>query len=88
MTIRHTLPLFSLSLLGACASNVGSGDVGGERNASIDQAEVASRSDAADRDRGDDESHRAEVRHVLLISVDGLHQIDVAKFVAAHPDST
>ena len=31
------------------------------------------------------EGHR--FRHVLLISVDGLHALDVANYVAAHPDS-
>jgi hypothetical protein len=29
----------------------------------------------------------ARVRHVLLISVDGLHSVDLARFVAAHKDS-
>ena len=29
----------------------------------------------------------AKVRHVLLISVDGLHSVDLARFVAEHPDS-
>jgi hypothetical protein len=28
------------------------------------------------------------VDHVLLVSVDGLHGVDLARFVAAHPDST
>ncbi len=28
------------------------------------------------------------VRHVLLVSVDGLHAIDMARYVAAHPHST
>jgi hypothetical protein len=35
---------------------------------------------AADRD------HR-EIRHVLLISVDGLHALDVARYVRTHPNS-
>jgi hypothetical protein len=30
---------------------------------------------------------RHEIKHVLLISVDGLHALDLANFVAAHPDS-
>ncbi|MBV8343333.1 MAG: alkaline phosphatase family protein, partial [Gammaproteobacteria bacterium] len=29
-----------------------------------------------------------EVKHVLLISVDGLHALDLTNYVAAHPDST
>jgi len=31
--------------------------------------------------------HRAPARHVLLISVDGLHQSDLAWYVARHPGS-
>lgn len=30
----------------------------------------------------------SQVRHVLLISVDGLHALDLTNYVAAHPDST
>jgi len=30
----------------------------------------------------------APVHHVLLVSIDGLHAIDLARFVAGHPDST
>ena len=30
---------------------------------------------------------RHEIKHVLLISVDGLHALDLANFVATHPDS-
>ncbi|MFD9692618.1 alkaline phosphatase family protein [Kitasatospora sp. NPDC059088] len=37
---------------------------------------------AAEEGRG---AHRAQ--HVLLVSVDGLHQSDLARFVAAHPQS-
>ena len=33
------------------------------------------------------DGHQTDVRHVLLISVDGLHQLDVANFIAAHPTS-
>ena len=29
-----------------------------------------------------------EVRHVLLISVDGMHALDVARYVDSHPNST
>jgi hypothetical protein len=31
---------------------------------------------------------RHQVKHVLLISVDGLHALDLSNYVAAHPDST
>jgi hypothetical protein len=40
----------------------------------------------ADSDGGLLGSHR-QVRHVLLISVDGLHALDLSNYVASHPDS-
>ena len=43
---------------------------------------------SVDRDRGEDEGERNEIRHVLLISVDGMHESDLAGFVAGHPSST
>jgi len=36
---------------------------------------------------GDDELRHNKIKHVLLISVDGLHALDVANYVAAHPNS-
>ncbi|HEY6352045.1 MAG TPA: alkaline phosphatase family protein [Candidatus Angelobacter sp.] len=39
---------------------------------------------AAASDDGDDR----RTRHVLLISVDGLHALDLNNYVAAHPNST
>src|SRR5690349_18181873 len=35
-----------------------------------------------------DNDHGARARHVLLISVDGLHQSDLAWYVQTHPNST
>jgi type I phosphodiesterase/nucleotide pyrophosphatase len=35
----------------------------------------------------DNENHR-DIRHVLLISVDGMHALDLSNYVAAHPNST
>ncbi len=35
----------------------------------------------------DDLGEGRKIRHALLISVDGLHALDVANYVAAHPDS-
>ncbi|MEQ1474039.1 MAG: alkaline phosphatase family protein, partial [Candidatus Acidiferrum sp.] len=37
--------------------------------------------------RADDELRGHKIKHVLLISVDGLHALDVANYVAAHPNS-
>jgi hypothetical protein len=36
----------------------------------------------------DDDDDRGKVDHVLLISVDGLHQSDLAWYVQTHPKST
>jgi len=36
---------------------------------------------------GQDELRGHKINHVLLISVDGLHALDVANYVAAHPNS-
>src|SRR3989442_14111821 len=32
-------------------------------------------------------NERDHIRHVLLISIDGLHALDVANFVQSHPNS-
>src|SRR5262245_31305510 len=42
---------------------------------------------AASRLSDDDAGNRSRVRHVLLISVDGLHALDLSRFVAANPSS-
>ena len=40
-------------------------------------------------DRSHARHHRdLDVRHVLLLSVDGMHEVDLARFVADHPTST
>jgi hypothetical protein len=84
MAIRTTLPLLSPCLLAACGSNAGGGS-SDEGWSSLTQAETVSQSD-----RGDDHggSGRLDVRHVVLISVDGLHEADAANWIAAHPTST
>ncbi len=35
----------------------------------------------------DDSDEAGGIRHVLLISVDGMHQVDLERFIAAHPSS-
>ena len=77
MTIRRILTLGSLSLMAACGSNGGGPSASGERTAALGQSEEFS---------GDDDG--LEIHHVLLISVDGLHETDVAHFIAEHPEST
>jgi hypothetical protein len=75
MSIRKTLPALSLFLLAACGSNA----VGSSSH------ETTSTQALAEGLGGDDD---VDVRHVLLVSVDGLHETDVALFIAAHPEST
>jgi hypothetical protein len=41
----------------------------------------------ADSDGGLLASHR-QIKHVLLVSVDGLHALDLSNYVASHPDSS
>ena len=36
----------------------------------------------------DDDDHRRPIKHVLLISVDGMHALDLTNYVATHPNST
>jgi predicted AlkP superfamily pyrophosphatase or phosphodiesterase len=81
MSIRNTLPLYSLFLLAACTSNAGGGSLlGGEVTGKAALAEEGS--------RGDDDGRKVDIKRVLLISVDGLHETDLAHFVAGHPEST
>jgi arylsulfatase A-like enzyme len=74
MITRKTLPALSLFLLAACASNAG-GDPSRETTSTQALAEGV----------GDDD---LDVRHVLLVSVDGLHETDLARWIAGHPAST
>ena len=48
---------------------------------------VAAASGHRDHGRGDRHHRHQEVKHVLLISVDGLHQSDLDWFIANHPRS-
>jgi hypothetical protein len=82
MSIRNVLPLWSLFFLGACASNAGGGAASGESTSTSSQAD-----ESASNGDGDD-GHRADIRHVLLLSVDGLHERDLARFIEGHPAST
>ena len=36
----------------------------------------------------DDDDHHRPIQHVLLISVDGMHALDLTNYVASHPNST
>jgi hypothetical protein len=38
--------------------------------------------------RGDDELDTHKIKHILLISVDGLHALDLSTYIKSHPQST
>jgi hypothetical protein len=80
-TTTRTLILLMMSPLGACMAS-------GDGSPAGDDATATSALRGGDGERGDRDDGLRGVRHVLLISVDGLHQGDAARFVAAHPDST
>ena len=82
MKIRRLFPWGLLPLLGACSS-------GADTSSSNDSVVAASQAigDSRSNDRADDDNV-AIVRHVLLISVDGLHETDAARYIAATPMST
>jgi hypothetical protein len=69
--------------LGACNSTDGgsAAELGGGAASEL-------RAGGGDEQGGDDGGRLRGVRHVLLISVDGLHQVDAARFIAANPTST
>jgi len=79
MTYKRTASLFALSLLTACGANptgttTSSALVGDQGN--------------DDHQGDDDHGDHGDIKHVLLISVDGMHQNDLDLYVATHPSST
>jgi hypothetical protein len=38
--------------------------------------------------RADDDRRDRDIRHVLLISVDGMHEVDLKRWIKAHPEGT
>ncbi|HEX4475036.1 MAG TPA: alkaline phosphatase family protein [Polyangiaceae bacterium] len=76
MKIRSSLPALGLCVMTGCGSAPGTGAPASDGIATTTQAEQLSF------------GGRRDVRHVVLISVDGLHTSDAARWIAAHPDST
>jgi len=77
-----------LSLLNACGSNEGARS-SSDDTATSSQDVVKSRgNDEGSADARDGDERLPRVRHVLLVSVDGLHEVDAARWIAKHPDST
>src|SRR5437773_5440909 len=84
MRLKTSLSVFVLPLLAACSSTTSEPQEGSV--ATTSQALTSSsHGDDGDRDHGD--GHGRAFRHVLLLSIDGLHQLDLARFLKASPDS-
>src|SRR5450631_1011254 len=79
MTYKKTASLFALSLLTACGT-----DPTDTTATSTTSALVGDQNNQGNDDHGD----RGDIKHVLLISVDGMHQSDLHRYVANHPRST
>ena len=83
MIYKKTASLFALSLLTACGT-----DPSGTTT-STTSALVGDQSHQGDDDHRGDDDHgdHGDIKHVLLISVDGMHQSDLKWYVANHPSS-
>src|SRR6202046_5368372 len=82
MTHKKTASLFALSLLTACGTN--------PTGTSTTSALVGDQNNQGNDDHQGDDDHgdHGDIKHVLLISVDGMHQNDLDRYVANHPSST
>ena len=78
---KKNASLFALSILTAC----GTKQPGSTDNATLVSAAFAGH---VDDGQGDHDQGKRDIDHVLLISVDGMHQSDLDWYVANHPDST
>jgi hypothetical protein len=75
--LRISIPLTALTLVAGCGGS--------------DAPTLATASQPALAQLGHHHRHhhrRPEIRHVLLISIDGLHEVDLSRFIATHPGST
>src|SRR5215468_1550704 len=73
MRVQRVISVLSLSLLASCAVEPAAESTAGDSDPSLA---------ARDGDRGEQRVH-----HVLLISIDGMHAVDLARFTAEHPAS-
>src|SRR5881394_90467 len=87
MHIKTSLSLLVLPLLAACSSTTAEpleGTTVSTSQALTSDLRVAER----DSDRGHERGHEHHAfRHVLLLSIDGLHQVDLARFLKLSPNS-
>jgi len=84
MRNKTSLAFFVLPLLAACSSTTPEAPEGSTGTSLQALTSDARRSDG-DHDR--DDAHGHAFRHVLLLSIDGLHQVDLARFLKSSPDS-
>ena len=85
MRKRVTLTSFGLLLLSAC-STASSGSSTIETATLADETQAVTTNDGAAADHA--RSHDGHAfKHVLLLSIDGLHQQDLVSFIASNPHS-
>jgi hypothetical protein len=85
MRISQASSALSLFLLISCGQIGDPGPAAADPTARVSAGAVEDRDRCDDRD-GDD-CGALRVAHVLLISIDGMHQVDLARFIASNPRS-
>ena len=86
MRIQQLSSALSLFLLISCGPN-------SDPASTTDEPIARLGAGAADRDRDrcdgrdDDDCRAPRIEHVLLLSIDGMHQVDLARFIAGNPHS-
>jgi hypothetical protein len=88
MLARRVLSTAVALLVGACGGRTAN-DIAASSPSAASLAERTAKGggDGAAEGRERGAPHRRSVRHVLLLSVDGLHALDLSRFVADHPSS-
>jgi hypothetical protein len=75
MRIRKSLSLLSMSLLGTWGCDAGV------------PSPVSSQTEQLHQRHHHSSHHHDHIKQVLLLSIDGLHEVDLAKFIATNPGS-
>jgi hypothetical protein len=73
MRFNDAFAICSLPVLAACSSSAGGSRPGTEVGQQVSMQGL---------------SKAGQIQHVLLLSIDGMHQVDFANWVAGHPSST
>ena len=93
MRTRTVLSPLALALVAACGSNAPPSSTAEATSdvalaSSQAPAPLAATDPSRDDDRGRDaHRHGARMKHVLLLSIDGLHAVDLSRFIDEHPRS-